>query len=227
MVLGKFTPKEESMMNMFMPRVKYSVPKFQREYAWNDEKVDAFWDDMLINYEKSKVDPGNPDNQYYLGGMVLLSDPEISEKLILVDGQQRMATITMILCVIRDWLIKLSEDPNSSDELKRISLTNKGKIENFIQTEKSDGSLDDYKLELNERNKNFFRRLVLTPGNPDEKISNHSKIEHASEKNIFSCYESLNKKLSNYLEINPKKEVHPQILRQLLHPSLGKFCQHF
>ena len=50
--MGKFTPKEESLMATLMPRVKYSVPKFQREYAWKDEKVDAFWDDVIRNYEK-------------------------------------------------------------------------------------------------------------------------------------------------------------------------------
>ncbi len=184
-MLGKYTPKEENFMNLLHSIVKYTVPKFQREYSWKDEKVDVFWDDLIYTYEKAKLNPGNPDNQYYLGGMVLLQDE--TSNLILVDGQQRMATIMMLLCLVRDYLLKIAERPQSSSELRAHCNTNKSKIEQYIQIEKPDGSLDAYILELNERNKNFFRRLVLTQGDPDMKIDSQYSTNNASEKLIFDC----------------------------------------
>jgi uncharacterized protein with ParB-like and HNH nuclease domain len=209
-MLGKYTPKEENFMNLLHSIVKYTVPKFQREYSWKDEKVDVFWDDLIYTYEKAKLNPGNPDNQYYLGGMVLLQDE--TSNLILVDGQQRMATIMMLLCLVRDYLLKIAERPQSSSELRAHCNTNKSKIEQYIQIEKPDGSLDAYKLELNERNKNFFRRLVLTQGDPDMKIDSQYSTNNASEKLIFDCYKNLYKKLKKHIESIPEKEVPVELL---------------
>lgn len=215
---GKFTPKEETMMGLLMHRVRYSIPRFQREYAWKDEKVDAYWNDMINNYQKAKLEPGNPDNQYYFGGMVILNEPG-EEKLILVDGQQRMATTTIFLCLARDWLMQIASDKNSSESLKSTANGNKTRIENYIQIENPDGSVADYKLELNERNKNFFRLLVLTPGIPDEKIASFAKTQNASEKNIFFCYETLHKHLKDYLKSIPETKI-PQTLLELINLTL-------
>ena len=217
--MGKFTPKEQSLFELLGPRVKYAVPKFQREYSWKSEKIDDFWTDVERNFQKSIKNPNDQDNSYYLGGVVILDDSENYEKLILVDGQQRFATITILLCLTRDWLKKIEEDEKSSPELKRLASEKKSRIENFIQMETASGELDDYKLELNERNKNFFRRLVLTPGIPEKKIEDQSKTENASEKNIFSCYESLNNKLQKFLETTNNDKI-PQVLLEFVNLTL-------
>ena len=174
--MGKFTPKEENFQAMFMPRTKYEVPKFQREYAWKDEKIYDFWDDLIRNYENAiKSSSSSPENQYFLGSMVILTETASNVKQ-LIDGQQRMATFTIFLCLARDWLKKISTDQNSSYEAKETAITNQAKISNYIQNDQDDGTLYDYKLELNERNKKYFKDLVQTPGIPDDKIANLKKL---------------------------------------------------
>ena len=217
--MGKFTPKEENFQAMFMPRTKYVVPKFQREYAWKDEKIYDFWDDLIRNYENAiKSSSSSPENQYFLGSMVILTETDNNVKQ-LIDGQQRMATFTIFLCLARDWLKKISTDQNSSYEAKETAITNQAKISNYIQNDQDDGTLDDYKLELNERNKKYFKDLVQTPGIPDDKIANLKKINSASEKNIWDCYDIFNKKLETYLKDKLEEKI-PQTLYKLVNLSL-------
>ena len=217
--MGKFTPKEENFQAMFMPRTKYEVPKFQREYAWKDEKIYDFWDDLIRNYENAiKSSSSSPENQYFLGSMVILTETASNVKQ-LIDGQQRMATFTIFLCLARDWLKKISTDQNSSYEAKETAITNQAKISNYIQNDQDDGTLYDYKLELNERNKKYFKDLVQTPGIPDDKIANLKKTNSASEKNILDCYDIFNKKLETYLKDKLEEKI-PQTLYKLVNLSL-------
>lgn len=68
------------------------VPIFQRGYSWEAKHVKAFWDDLTDS---------NRPIKYFMGPIVVLEKPEdgISE---LLDGQQRLATITILFSVIRD-----------------------------------------------------------------------------------------------------------------------------
>ena len=77
---------------------KVVVPPFQRDYSWEKQHVAAFWDDVIRFYEQA-AEGGNSDNTYFLGPIVIL--PE-REHITLLDGQQRLATATILLSVIRD-----------------------------------------------------------------------------------------------------------------------------
>ena len=67
----------------------FEIPRFQRPYSWGRDKVEEFWDDSIVD---------NPED-YFIGSMVLYAAK--SGSLGIVDGQQRLTTITMILAAIR------------------------------------------------------------------------------------------------------------------------------
>jgi hypothetical protein len=71
----------------------FYVPRFQRPYSWDDQQIEEFWQDTI-------VDEG--EAEYFIGSLVLYK--EGASKYFIVDGQQRLTTITMILCGIRDAL---------------------------------------------------------------------------------------------------------------------------
>jgi hypothetical protein len=73
------------------------VPPFQRGYSWELSHASTFWDDIFTFYRQFNGKDG-PDT-YFLGPIVIL--PE-SECINLLDGQQRLATATILLGVIRD-----------------------------------------------------------------------------------------------------------------------------
>lgn len=76
---------------------KVVVPPFQRGYSWEKSHVAAFWDD-LITFHQQKGYSGTQDT-YFFGPTVILPQDNF---ITLLDGQQRLATMTILLCVIRD-----------------------------------------------------------------------------------------------------------------------------
>jgi hypothetical protein len=75
------------------------VPAFQRGYSWGKKHVDAFWKDIEEHRKKRKT-KGAPD-KYFLGPIVIMPGTA-SQDLVLLDGQQRVATATILLSVLRD-----------------------------------------------------------------------------------------------------------------------------
>ena len=69
----------------------YKIPRFQRPYSWERENVEDFWNDVFVN--------SGPD--YFIGSMVVFK-PKGSDTAFVVDGQQRLTTITMLLAAIRN-----------------------------------------------------------------------------------------------------------------------------
>ena len=80
----------------------YAVPDYQREYVWEKEQVEQLLGD--INDERTGNDPVQAP-EYFIGSIVVC--PGDNEVLELVDGQQRMTTLFLILCAIRDRIKKL------------------------------------------------------------------------------------------------------------------------
>lgn len=91
----------------------YSVPDFQREYVWKDSNVEKLIDD--IYYELYESEQPLEDSEYFLGSIVVFRDRDGTFQLI--DGQQRMTTIYLIFCVLRDTIRKLGQESKVLDNL--------------------------------------------------------------------------------------------------------------
>ncbi|MFH8107877.1 MAG: DUF262 domain-containing protein, partial [Candidatus Aenigmatarchaeota archaeon] len=70
-------------------RIIYSVPLFQRSYAWGDKEINDFLEDLRNIYE-------NREEEYFFGSMVF-APHEDRGKIKILDGQQRLATILLFL----------------------------------------------------------------------------------------------------------------------------------
>src|SRR5215470_16016505 len=79
---------------------RFSVPNHQRDYSWTEEEVKQLFDDIEAALERESA-------VYFLGLMVFLNDP--GGPLIVLDGQQRLATAVIIFSAIRSWLIQVSD----------------------------------------------------------------------------------------------------------------------
>jgi uncharacterized protein with ParB-like and HNH nuclease domain len=84
----------------------YAVPDYQREYVWETDQVEQLLGD--INAELAGADPAKAP-EYFIGSIVVC--PGQSEVLELIDGQQRMTTLFLTLCAVRDRIKELGQTP--------------------------------------------------------------------------------------------------------------------
>lgn len=78
----------------------YTVPDYQREYVWSDEQVEQLLEDVLA--EKSDGTSPEKAAEYFIGSIVVC--PGEGGVWELIDGQQRVTTLFILLCAIRDHL---------------------------------------------------------------------------------------------------------------------------
>jgi hypothetical protein len=76
----------------------YKIPRFQRPYSWDRENVEDFWNDA--------VTADDPD--YFIGSFVVYKSNSPHDPLFVVDGQQRLTTLTLLLAAVRDDLDALA-----------------------------------------------------------------------------------------------------------------------
>ena len=107
----KIESKDLSVEDLF--KDFYTVPDFQREYVWEREQVERLLQDVQDEFfdEDGQLIKGP---EYFLGSIVVCRGDDGT--LSLIDGQQRMTTIFLVLCAIRDLLKETDETP--SDTLK-------------------------------------------------------------------------------------------------------------
>jgi uncharacterized protein with ParB-like and HNH nuclease domain len=105
-----FKPLSLSIAELFGNKdALYKIPQYQRPYKWEDEQVDKLWDDIYDAFE-------NNEDNYFLGSVITAKprDNEKSAYVDVVDGQQRLTTLMILFCVIRDLFPEINQD-NSSD----------------------------------------------------------------------------------------------------------------
>ncbi len=101
-----------SIDQLFSSNVHYRVPHYQRRYVWDTTNWDRLWKDILFQLEGVE---GEERPTHFTGPIVTRSIGKKAYEVI--DGQQRLATFQIILCVIRD--ICKTQDDSQKDKLAK------------------------------------------------------------------------------------------------------------
>ncbi|MCP2136679.1 hypothetical protein J2S28_003782 [Rhizobium sp. SLBN-94] len=117
----------------------FFIPRFQRPYSWEDDNIVQFWNDV--------VDVIGGD--YFIGSMVVYRSDR--NALGVVDGQQRLTTITILLCTIRNVFETLG-DRDSAEGLQQYieRRTRENKNKYVLETETSFPYLQEHILKFGE-----------------------------------------------------------------------------
>lgn len=100
----------------------FIIPPFQRNYEWSKVQCEELFNDIKLSYKTGKT--------HYLGNIIYYIGEHNSasfDEFILVDGQQRVTTILLLLCAIRD----ISNDEDLKRVINRKYLKNEDSIETF------------------------------------------------------------------------------------------------
>ncbi|MBN2426405.1 MAG: DUF262 domain-containing protein [Calditrichaceae bacterium] len=132
----------------------YKIPQYQRPYKWEDEQIEKLWDDILEAYEL--------ENDNYFLGSIITAKPRDNEKsayVDVVDGQQRLTTLMILFCVIRDLFPTLNSENNDDPFAVDIDII-KSSISLF-------GKSNRLKLFTHRQHQSDFEILILNGNTTD------------------------------------------------------------
>ena len=139
------TAKEQSLAKIFSDDYVFTIPGYQRPYAWGKEQAQDLLDD-LVGALASAPEQLAEAPPYFLGSIVLIKG-ETSPEATVVDGQQRLTTLTLLLSAIR---ATVRDAAVQTGITKRIY--EHGDVVSATQAR--------YRLLLRDRDREFFRQYV-------------------------------------------------------------------
>ena len=98
--------------------IHYVLPHFQRQYSWEENNWKTLLTDAFAIYDEYQPEK---EPEHFLGSLVVINDEPINGVISvfkLVDGQQRLTTISLLLCVLRD-LVQETE-PKTAKRIQRM-----------------------------------------------------------------------------------------------------------
>src|SRR5258706_8278130 len=122
---------------------RLQVPPNQRSYAWREKHIRNLFQDL-----NEAISNGDGTNEYFLGTIVLVQ--KSAEEPSIVDGQQRLATTTILLARIRDRFLDLNRD-NSARSIE----------DSFLRNINRKTELEDPRIQLNLEDNEFFIKKIL------------------------------------------------------------------
>ena len=146
---------------IFSKEFVFRIPLYQRPYAWQQEQAEELLDDLL-GFLGAGTEPINDLNPYFLGSIVVIKEDHKPDAEV-VDGQQRLTTLTILLSAIRSLL--------TGDDAKGLTdyIYEKG---NPIEE-----TPDRFRLTLKERDAEFFREYIQKEGQIDKlRVLNPGKL---------------------------------------------------
>jgi uncharacterized protein with ParB-like and HNH nuclease domain len=167
--------------------IKYEIPKFQRDYTWETEQWDDLWQDILQLVSEDET-------EHYMGYLVLQTSD--NKNYYIIDGQQRLTTISIIILAV----LKSLEDLVKSDTEKESNQKRKETLHNsYIGTIDPVTLITNNKLKLNRNSDDYYRNYIVLLKELPIRNTN------ASQKHMRECfqwyYDRIKKKFKTGFEL--------------------------
>ncbi|WRD33610.1 DUF262 and DUF1524 domain-containing protein [Helicobacter pylori] len=144
---------------------QFVIPIYQRLYSWGKEQCKQLWDDII------KIGGNDKMNGHFIGSILYVRvDDMHSSPLLIIDGQQRLTTITLLFIALRNHL---------SEEVEILEEFSHKKIESYLINSDKDGD-KKFRLILSESDKDTLLSLIdkdrRKPSEPSLKIVENFKL---------------------------------------------------
>ncbi len=167
----------------------HDVPKYQRDYSWDTEDWDDLWNDI----------EGIPEEQIHYMGYVVLQRTADSRRYWIIDGQQRITTLSILALAVLDLLKEWTDQGIDSEaNLRRIKILES----NFVAAETAASLTPMSKLNLNRNNDDFYKSYLLRRRRP----TSMSRFK-PSERKMWKAYEFFQQKLRDKFNADPNGEA--------------------
>ncbi|WP_120839234.1 DUF262 and DUF1524 domain-containing protein [Helicobacter pylori] len=195
---------------------QFVIPIYQRVYSWGKEHCEQLWDDIIKTGGNDQIEG------HFIGSIVFVHDGIYStnhNELLIIDGQQRLTTITLLFIALRDYL-------NDEDEfLEKFS---RQKIQNRYLINSDEKGDKKFKLILSDPDRDTLLSLIdkdrRKPSEPSSKIMENFKLfEEWIRKNtdkLETIFKGLDKLMVVEISLERSKD-NPQLIFESMN-STGK-----
>lgn len=146
--------QEVTLQKVLEGSYQFQVPLYQRPYQWTKEQWDTLWGD-IVSLAEERQDESGAAATHFIGSLVLAPAPGVVAggltKFMVVDGQQRLTTLTLLLAAIRDHAI--STNPDSSD--RRAA-----RLEHTFLVNQYEEGLGNYKLLPTQQDRDDYIAII-------------------------------------------------------------------
>jgi Protein of unknown function DUF262/Protein of unknown function (DUF1524) len=167
----------------------HEVPKYQRDYSWDIEDWDDLWNDI----------EGIPEEQIHYMGYVVLQRTQDSRRYLIIDGQQRITTLSILalatIDLLTEWAAK-GIDPDANERRVKILESN------FLAVETAASLTPASKLNLNRNNDDFYKSYLLRRRKP----ASQSRLK-PSERKMWRAFEYFQGQLQHKFNTQPDGEA--------------------
>lgn len=181
---------ETTLRTLLEGTKQFQIPLFQRRYSWEKKNWNTLWDDLMSIYD------GEVEDGYFMGTIVTQSTPGTADGIspfIVIDGQQRLTTLTLLLVVLRNQF-KTQGNNEAAAEIDEQYLINKFKKDE-----------DYYKILPTQTDKEIYKSIVSSS---DFKIESKNLD---SSCNIYQAFIFLNGKVQS-----DKNNIDSEKLKQII-----------
>ena len=148
----------------------FEIPAYQRRYSWKAQQVHSFYNDINL------LSDNNEDDDSHLFGMIILHTQDGGNKIEVVDGQQRLTTLTLLLKSIENAYLVLGDNFEASEIGRLIQVQRNGAIANKLTLGNMD--TDDYCAVIANQDANIHnQRLEYAIRYFTEQVSTLTRIE--------------------------------------------------
>ncbi|WP_101021649.1 DUF262 and DUF1524 domain-containing protein [Helicobacter pylori] len=183
---------------------QFVIPIYQKVYSWGKEQCEQLWDDII------KIGGNDKMNGHFIGSILYVQvDATHSSPLLIIDGQQRLTTITLLLITLRNHL---------SEEVEILEKFSRKKVESYLINSDKDGD-KKFRLILSESDKDTLLCLIdkdrRKPSEPSLKIVENFKLfEEWIRKNtdkLETIFKGLEKLMIVWIALKKEKDD-PQLI---------------
>ena len=153
--------EELQLFNIFNDGYRFEIPDYQRPYAWTTEQTSELLDDLL--YAMGRAENVSDASPYFLGSIVIVKEEDDQPLSYVVDGQQRITTLTILFSVLRELAVE----------------SNKSAIDKYVFAQGAifAGIPGHFRLTVRDLDKDFFQENIQRMGSLSSFMeSSHAKL---------------------------------------------------
>ena len=166
-----FNTTNETFRKLLGNGLRYKIPPFQRDYSWSVDEWDDLWQDIIGLLEEKS------EEAHYMGYLVLQSSD--NKKFDIIDGQQRITTISIMILASLGVLNDIANEGIDSENNKKRVANLRSSYIGYVDPV---SLVSAPKLELNRHNNRFYQTYLVPLENPPQRGLNAS--EHLLRKSF-------------------------------------------